>query len=84
MNRWRVFFALRNNIEIEIYLNAIHNQPMDEDIGEKVWMVQMCEKFGWTFEYVRNMPFEDVMIIMGYMSGVNKVEQMRAMKKGAK
>lgn len=57
---------------------------MDEDTGEMVWMVQMCEKFGWTFEYVRNMPFEDVMIIMGYMSGVSKVEQMRAMKKGAK
>lgn len=82
--RWRGFFVLRGNIEKAVYLNAIHKEPMDEDIGQMTWMVQMCEKFGWTFEHVRNMPFEDVMIIMGYMSGVSKVEQMRAMKQSRK
>lgn len=53
-------------------------------MGEMVWMVQICEKFGWTFEHVRNMPFMDMMIIMGYMGGVGKVEQMRAIKAQAR
>lgn len=53
---------------------------MDDDTGELFWMIQMCERFGWALDYVRDMPPADMMAVMGYISGLHKVEEMRAMK----
>lgn len=53
---------------------------MTDDESEMIWTVQLCEKFGWTFEHVRQMPLDDLMIIMGYMEGMSKLDEYRAQK----
>lgn len=39
-----------------------------------VWVLQMCEKFGWSLADVQAMPIEDIVLVLGYMDGMAKIE----------
>ena len=78
--RWLPFFGVRGNLSKAIFLSAVHHVPMAEDEAEAVWIMQLCERFGWTFDYVRDMPLPDLMVVLGYVEGMSKLDEYRAMK----
>jgi len=45
---------------------------MEGDVAMDVWAMQVCEKFGWTLEYIDRMPMEELALVMGYIEGMER------------
>ena len=54
-------------------------QP-DLDLAEDLNVFAICERFGWTVEYVRGMAWAEREAILGYMDGQGKAQAHKAEK----
>jgi len=46
---------------------------MDLDTDWAMAELSIAERFSWSLEQIREMPMADVMAVLGYMDGKNKV-----------
>jgi hypothetical protein len=79
MKRWRLSFARKHEISFAIYSSAKYNAPVDLDTDWMLAELGIAERFGWSLEQIREMPMIDLMTVLGYMDGKNKVDRMRLM-----
>lgn len=52
---------------------------MDLDTDWALAELGIAERFGWSLEQIRKMPMADVMMVLGYMDGLNKIGRKTVM-----
>lgn len=65
-----------------VFLGAVFGRKSPEDIVENINDLRICENFGWSWEYVRDMDLETRAIVLGMMEGDNTLRKYKENKRG--